>query len=389
MPAAAHPVMVALQCDAVARLATPCSSRAAAPVWEGCGVGGRAERGSQSRTLLTSFEDVATRAVGGILRRAGWSPRLEPYTSYGTPHEARLLARVVLGNDHATHAVVRRGIRSLFVAQVPAVPVRVRVEGGVEITLVSDRAGYVDAEIPIELAPGWHRLEYLVEGRPPVPGRLRILSDAPGVAIVSDVDDTIMVTGVPRPFLAAWNTLVRDPRARAAVPGMADFYREILARRPDSEFFYVSTGSWNSAPTLRRFIERHRYPDGPLLLRHWGPATLRGSGAIHKKSSLDSLMTMFPQMQWMLVGDDGQLDPRIYAQAVQRYPGRVRAIVIRQLTPAQQVLAHGNPVAYSSVPDGVVPIFLGRDGDQIGRQSRAYLDAWLGPQDLSGDRGPS
>ena len=41
------------------------------------------------------------------------------------------------------------------------------------------------------------------------------------------------------------------------------------------------------------------------------------------------------------MGDDGQHDPEIYAEFAQRHPDRVKAIVIRQLTPSQALLAGG------------------------------------------------
>jgi phosphatidate phosphatase APP1 len=35
--------------------------------------------------------------------------------------------------------------------------------------------------------------------------------------------------------------------------------------------FYLSTGAWNVAPAVRRFLGRHGYPQGPMLLTDWGP----------------------------------------------------------------------------------------------------------------------
>jgi phosphatidate phosphatase APP1 len=43
----------------------------------------------------------------------------------------------------------------------------------------------------------------------------------------------------------------------------------------------------------------------------------------------------------MLIGDDGQHDPDLYAEVVAATPERVRAVLIRQLTAVEQVLTHG------------------------------------------------
>ena len=80
-----------------------------------------------------------------------------------------------------------------------------------------------------------------------------------------------MVTRLPRPFVAAWNVFVRHENAREAVPGMARLYAELRSGDQDVPVVYLSTGAWNAAPTLARFLRRHRYPAGPLLLTDWGP----------------------------------------------------------------------------------------------------------------------
>ena len=41
-----------------------------------------------------------------------------------------------------------------------------------------------------------------------------------------------MVTALPRPLLAAWNTFVLDEHARMAVPGMAVLYERLVTAHP-------------------------------------------------------------------------------------------------------------------------------------------------------------
>ena len=52
---------------------------------------------------------------------------------------------------------------------------------------------------------------------------------------------------------------------------MAVLYDRIHHEHPAAPFLYLSTGAWNVAPTLRRFLSRNLYPPGPLLLTDWGP----------------------------------------------------------------------------------------------------------------------
>ena len=54
---------------------------------------------------------------------------------------------------------------------------------------------------------------------------------------------------------------------------------------PGAPVIYLSTGAWNVAPTLTRFLSRNLYPAGPLLLTDWGPTHDRWfrSGREHKR----------------------------------------------------------------------------------------------------------
>ena len=147
-------------------------------------------------------------------------------------------------------------------------------------------------------------------------------------------------------------------------------YRELLAEHPGAPIVYVSTGAWNTAPTLNRFLRSHGYPVGPLLLTDWGPTNTGWfrSGQEHKRASLDRLAKDFPTIRWLLVGDDGQHDPKIYQDFAEARPEIVDAIAIRQLTPTEQVLSHGLPVSNEELqprntrPPREVPVYYAPDG---------------------------
>lgn len=349
---------------------------------------------SQRPHLAAVLEDRFYEAAGWLLRRVGWRPRTEAYTGYGSPHRVRVLARVLLAPtgrvaaDNAYRAG-RRGFRHYLTVPAPHRRVEIRVGGAREIVR-TDRAGYVDVQVDVPDAPalpaGWQRATLT---DPDVPeaavthAPLLIVGADVRFGVLSDIDDTTMVTSVPRPLLAAWNTFVRHSSKRRAVPGMPELYRQLREAYPQSPFVYVSTGAWNTALTLRTFLARNTYPAGPLLLTDWGP-TMTGwfrSGQAHKDASIELLMSWFPHVRWLLVGDDGQHDTAIYARAVERRPDQVAAVAIRRLRPAEQVLA-GNP------PDGgagagsegaalegsgrraAVPTVTGPDGHELAERLR-------------------
>jgi phosphatidate phosphatase APP1 len=258
----------------------------------------------------------------------------------------RILARVVV-----THAAPKskrpaklRGWRSFTTLPVKDVAVYVEA-GGHRHETRSDRTGFVDCVVQADLTPGWSVVRLSVDGAQDVEAPVRVLDPAVRFGIISDVDDTVMVTALPRPLLAAWNTFVLDEHARKAVPGMAVLYERLVNAHPGAPMFYLSTGAWNVAPTLTRFLSRHLYPAGPLLLTNWGPTADRWfrNGREHKKATLIRLAQEFPHVRWLLVGDDGQHDEQIYAEFAGSHPENVAGVAIRHLSPTQSVLAGTMP----------------------------------------------
>ncbi|HKJ11436.1 MAG TPA: phosphatase domain-containing protein [Ornithinimicrobium sp.] len=305
--------------------------------------------------------------VEDVLRARGWQERLIGYTGYGTSGQARVLARVLLSQERrepedaeASPAaaamsrqeleeadLTRRGWRAFVTAPAMNTPVRIQV-GDASVVARTDRGGYIDTMVPGHgLDPGWHHAELSTINGDRVHVSCHIVDPEARLGVISDIDDTVMITHLPRPLIAAWNTFVRSEQRREEVPGMASFYRSLLAQAPGTPIFYVSTGAWNTAPTLTRFLRRHDFPMGPLLLTDWGPTNTGWfrSGQMHKSSQLHRLAREFPQCRWIMVGDDGQHDPTLYGDFAQALPEAVEVIAIRKLTPAQQILSHGLPVA--------------------------------------------
>ncbi|HEX6871849.1 MAG TPA: phosphatase domain-containing protein [Micromonosporaceae bacterium] len=291
-------------------------------------------------------EDALHRAVSPRLRRRGWHVVIVPYTGYGAPGWVRVMGRVRIARiaPAPKRPEKLRGWRSFTTLPVKGAPVVIDA-GGSRHEVRTDRGGNFDAVVPVDLAPGWASVRISTEGADPVTAPVRVVDPLVTFGIISDIDDTVMVTALPRPLLAAWNTFVLDEHARMAVPGMAVLYERLTSAFPGAPVLYLSTGAWNVAPTLTRFLSRHLYPLGPLLLTDWGPtdqAWFR-SGRAHKQATLTRLAREFPQIRWLLIGDDGQHDEEIYAEFAAVHPDQVAAVAIRHLSPTQSVLAGSLP----------------------------------------------
>lgn len=304
-------------------------------------------------------------------RRRGHVPTVVPYTGYGSTEWVRVFCRVLLAKPASAEGTSKRrrrrreqGIRGWrSFTSVPVGDVRVAIEvGGERIEVVADRGGVIDTRVPARLEPGWNRAVLQVEGSEPVEAPIWVVAPDVDFGIVSDIDDTVMVTALPRPFVAFWNTFVLDEHARSPTPGMAVLYERLVRQHPGSPVVYLSTGAWNVAPTLTRFLSRNLYPAGPILLTDWGPTHDRWfrSGREHKSDNLRRLAEEFPDVRWLLIGDDGQHDEDLYASFAAEHPERVAAVAIRELSVGEAVLAggrskaeqHGADVPWVSASDG-------------------------------------
>jgi phosphatidate phosphatase APP1 len=301
-------------------------------------------------------------------RRRGLVTTIIPYAGYGSTRWVRVLCRVVLARAEGAakqRAEKVRGWRSFFSIPVNDAAVTVTIAGADHL-VTPDRGGVVDVRVEAELESGWQQITLRADGTESITTPVFIVDPKQRFGIVSDVDDTVMVTALPRPFLAAWNTFVLDEHARTPVAGMSVLYERLSREHPGAPVIYLSTGAWNVAPTLTRFLERNLYPRGVMLLTDWGPTHDRWfrSGQEHKRNNLERLALEFPDMHWLLVGDDGQHDEAIYAAFAAAHPDNVAAVAIRRLSPGEAVLAGGRNTVEAHAP---VPWFAAPDGAGLAR----------------------
>ncbi|MBT1180869.1 DUF2183 domain-containing protein [Bifidobacterium sp. CP2] len=355
------------------------------------------------RVVTRTFNTWVRLATRGA-RKLDWFPRVDPYVGYGTNDYSRLICRTVYAPEHSMYGAAMRGIRGMLAIPSPHTQVKIRIDGVPLETVqvgaserydavdahpdmdseyaISDTSGYLDLVAEHRLESGVHNVSYRVNGRKPVRAKLFTIPKDAKVGVISDVDDTIMITQAPVLWKAAWNLLFLNPDKKASVPGMSVLFTKLADLYPDAPFFYLSTSPWNVEGSIRHFIENHGFPEGPLLLRDLDPRpkTFIPSGPQHKLEFAEQLMADFPDMKFILVGDDGQRDPTTYATIARRYPGRVLAIAIRQLTPREAgpiVMPSGmTPTQPTPVTD--VPVFTGPTGANLMKTMLPYLKAHRG-----------
>lgn len=176
-----------------------------------------------------------------------------------------------------------------------------------------------------------------------------------GVSIISDIDDTIKDSqvGDRRELLA--NTFLREFRS---IEGMADVYQQWAAQ--GAAFHYVSSSPWQLFEALTAINTQLEFPIGTMHLRDFrlrdqllNRFMFRRNG---KASVIRHLVESMPDREFILIGDSGEKDPRIYRKVCRRFPGQVRGVFIRSVAhrPFQEI--HTSKLA-QSLPQGVVAGF--------------------------------
>jgi phosphatidate phosphatase APP1 len=157
--------------------------------------------------------------------------------------------------------------------------------------------------------------------------------------VISDIDDTIMHTGVANKLKMLWRLFVQDAESRVAFPGVAALYRALYAGRSGDEanpILYVSRAPWGIYDMLDEFFTLHGIPVGPVLfLREWGlswKSPLPRKAEEHKRELISNMLALYRDLPFVLIGDSGQHDPEVYREIVDEHPGRVLAVYIRNVS---------------------------------------------------------
>jgi phosphatidate phosphatase APP1 len=306
--------------------------------------GNKPKENKEKPTLIFRLGDKISRFVNSVLIRRGRIPVIHAFTSYGSTKSIRVLGRAVIVKRYDSPLSIYRGIKSLLVAEVPNVEVEAKIDGKiVPRKIITDRNGYIDSSFRLSLPPGEHKLSFSIvddmyykaqQESELSKGKLLIYPDSSNVGVICDVDDTIIRSDLTGWVRAIWLALFSNPREREPVEGMNTFLRNIQQQFLHSKFFYVSTTAWNMSYYIKRFLVANAFPFGPLVLRDWGPEEDRvfASGVEHKMVSIKSLFRRFPNTQWILIGDNGQKDCKIYSKILETFPNKVQAVFIRKIS---------------------------------------------------------
>ncbi|HEX8329343.1 MAG TPA: phosphatase domain-containing protein [Hymenobacter sp.] len=342
-----------------------------------------------SFTEWTDHLLTRTKARNGRLRPL----QLDAYRSYGTAAKFYIKGRLLADRGIAAQSAqdsrwlnFRNMVRRFNSREVAGADLVAELPDGSQHLVTTDDEGYFTLIIepkalPEPVAYLWYpvpvrvsRLPYqFKEPAATVTAAAKVLVPPPSAefGVISDLDDTVFETSATNVLKMLGRTLLSNAHSRLPFVGVADFYRRLQRGRnnqPDNPFFYVSSSPWNLYDMLEEFMGIHEMPPGPLLLRDLSlgrpkttpPPGVVGSAAVHfahKLHEIEDLLTTYPHLPFVLLGDSGQEDARIYREVVRRHPGRIRAIYIRDVqVPARALLVA--PIAQELQVEGVTMLLV-------------------------------
>ncbi len=108
-----------------------------------------------------------------------------------------------------------------------------------------------------------------------------------------------------------------------------------------NSFFYVSSSEWNLYEFIETFARLHELPKAVIKLKKIKAGisdflfTGRGSHD-HKFVKIKDIISFYPQLAYVLLGDDSQHDPQIYERICNIFPKNIKAVYIRQTSSAKK-----------------------------------------------------
>lgn len=189
-------------------------------------------------------------------------------------------------------------------------------------------------------------------------GEVLIPSQDAEFGVISDIDDTIMHTGLTSrlKWKVVKNTFLKRAEKRVPLEGAAEFYKmlsEGSSRKDCNPIFYVSHGPWNLYNYLEVFLEKNKFPKGPILLRDFvNPfAKKYKPEKPQKQTEIINILKTYPKLAFILIGDSGEHDPDIYTEIAEAHPERILAIYLRNVKHKRKMIrVKGLFKDYETVP---------------------------------------
>jgi phosphatidate phosphatase APP1 len=318
--------------------------------------------------VASNVEDQYDALKLDLRERLGMGPiHLLPYLGHGTPYSLHLGGRVLEDYDvepAADNDTIWQNLHNMYrrfrTKEIPHARIRARFRDQEQVVTANDEGIFqinMAWETPLPLDNVWHEVQLELLDYPEqhvtATGQIIVPPHNAQFGVISDLDDTVLKTDVLNLVAMARNTFLRNSRTRLPFAGVAEFYLALQKGTANTynPIYYVSNSPYNLYDLLVDFFEVRRIPLGPLFLTNLGLADdhfFRSDPVEHKLEAIDTIFATHPDLPFVLIGDSGEQDAAIYLEALEKYPGRIKAIYIRDVTPDREVKLVVEAIAHAA-----------------------------------------
>ncbi|MEO5781690.1 MAG: phosphatase domain-containing protein [Ginsengibacter sp.] len=163
-------------------------------------------------------------------------------------------------------------------------------------------------------------------------------------AFISDIDDTFLISHSSNLRKRLYVLFTKNARSRKPFEGVVNHYQLLAntgaSRNTHNLFFYVSSSEWNLYDYIFEFAKINKLPKGIYLLNQL--KTFRQvfkTGQNNHKTKfmrISRILETYPDQKFILLGDDSQEDPNIYAAIVEHFPQNIYAVYLRHILKSNQ-----------------------------------------------------
>ena len=149
--------------------------------------------------------------------------------------------------------------------------------------------------------------------------------------VISDIDDTIIVSHTADRFKRVRTLIFKKPKKRTVIDFTQDMFNAFATL--NVRVFYISKSESNLFRVLSTFITHNNLPKGKLFLTPY----LKFYQLLHPKKDINFkidhikfLIEHSGKKKYVLFGDDSQRDIAIYTETVKAFPQRILKVYIRK-----------------------------------------------------------
>lgn len=278
------------------------------------------------------------------------------YHGYGHTHNLVVYGHVLAGKSVGPSKYTNNPILNIihltklfFVKPIPNVKVSLQW-GNQQFYSTTESDGFFkfEWESDTEVSAGWHQvIVHLLNNQTLITssGEGKIfVPHSTQYGFISDIDDTVLVSHSANTGKKLRVMFTKNPRSRKTFADVVKFYQLLSLAHTTADllnpFFYVSSSEWNLYDDLNEFFKHNGLPKGAFLLnqiKKWYQLLKTGKTKHQGKlMRVTRVLEAFPKQRFILLGDNSQSDPEIYVAIANKYPERIVALYIRNISLAKE-----------------------------------------------------